>query len=216
MRSRQRPTQVLVSLYCLLFSIYAPAGAWSLSFSLDFANPSGNPATESSSISCAGHAFITPSTLELTRNGLDANITDSVGRATYVQSVPLWNAATGEAASFTTTFSFQITPYNKDDPQRIGDGMAFLLGHFPPPPVSPRETHGGTFGLLPSFTNGTGNARFVAVEFDTFLNPQNADIYWNHMGVDLNSVNSTAVTDTTTWPGKNLTSVGVDKTATVR
>jgi hypothetical protein len=68
-------------------------------------------------------------------------------------------------------------------------------------------------GLLHAFTNGTGNGTIVAVEFDTFQNPQNADISSSHVGIDINSINSTASTDTTS-PTRNLTS-GYKMTATV-
>jgi len=69
-------------------------------------------------------------------------------------------------------------------------------------------------GLLPAYTNGTGNGTIVAVEFDTFRNLANDDISSSHVGIDVNSVNSTASTDTTS-PTRNLTS-GYEMVATVR
>ncbi|VAI01474.1 unnamed protein product [Triticum turgidum subsp. durum] len=209
MGSRRRPslTTVVLVLLCLY---HAPRMALSLSFSLNFSDP-GVP-NRGASINFAGQAFLSSSTLELTTNTRDANIQYSTGRASYVDKVPLWNSATGETASFTTTFSFQITP-DRDNPSNTGDGMAFFLGHFPS--VIPPNSNGGSLGLLPAFTNGTGDSRIVAVEFDTFLNPQNADMTGNHVGIDVNSVNSTASTDTTTRPGRNLTSSHV-MTATIK
>jgi hypothetical protein len=80
-------------------------------------------------------------------------------------------------------------------------------------------TAAASIGLLPrlpaSSTTGKGAGRIVAVEFDTHRNPEYADISANHVGIDVNSINSTASTDTTTWPGKNLTSPNV-MTATVK
>ncbi|KAI4969680.1 hypothetical protein ZWY2020_000594 [Hordeum vulgare] len=112
-------------------------------------------------------------------------------------------------ASFTTTFSFRITPDSVSQ-LRTGDGMAFFLGRFPS--EIPPRSDGGSLGLLPDSTNGTGDTRIVAVEFDTYPNTLGgsayyADINGNHIGIDVNSLNSTASTDTTTWPGKNLTSL---------
>ncbi|KAE8784262.1 hypothetical protein D1007_42183 [Hordeum vulgare] len=115
-------------------------------------------------------------------------------------------------ASFTTTFSFQITP-DKESLPNTGDGMAFFLGHFPS--KIPDNSEGGGLALLPRYVNGTGDSRVVAVEFDTFTNVECGDINVNHIGIDINSLNSTAFTDTTTWPGKNLTSPDVPKTANV-
>ncbi|XP_020167014.1 L-type lectin-domain containing receptor kinase IX.1-like [Aegilops tauschii subsp. strangulata] len=209
MGSRRRPS--LTTLVQVLLCLYhAPRMALSLSFNLNFSDP-GVP-NRGASINFAGQAFLSSSALELTTNTSDANIQYSTSRASYVHKVPLWNSATGETASFTTTFSFRITP-DRDSPSSAGDGMAFFLGHFPS--VIPPKSEGGSLGLLPALTNGTGDTRIVAVEFDTFLNPQNADMNGNHVGIDVNSVNSTASTDTTTIPGRNLTSSHV-MTATVK
>ncbi|XP_047057892.1 L-type lectin-domain containing receptor kinase IX.1-like [Lolium rigidum] len=201
MECRQRRTTIILVLLCFYS---APRGASSLSFSLNFSDPN-----HGASIDLTGDAYFSPSRLELTRNAL-------TGRASYVHKVPLWNSATGEMASFTTTFSFQIIP-DKDRLSDTGDGMAFFLGHFPS--AIPPNSDGGGLGLLPRLpatsTTGKGASRIVAVEFDTHLNPEYADISANHVGIDVNSVNSTASTDTTTWPGKNLTSPSV-MTATVK
>ncbi|XP_020149504.1 L-type lectin-domain containing receptor kinase IX.1-like [Aegilops tauschii subsp. strangulata] len=205
MGSRHRcPTLVFL---VLLYLFCAPRRASSLSFNLNFSDPSAG-----SSIASTGDAFTTPSTLELTKNARNADIQNSVGRAWYARKVPLWSNATGEMASFTTAFSFQITP-DMDSVTYSGDGMAFFLGHFPS--KIPNNSVGGGLALLPKFADGTGDSRIVAVEFDTFANMECADINSNHVGIDVNSLTSTASTDTTSWPGKNLTSPNVLKTATV-
>ncbi|KAF7111431.1 hypothetical protein CFC21_111446 [Triticum aestivum] len=192
----------------MLCFFYAPRWVFSLSFNLNFSDPSAG-----SSMDLAGDASISSSRLELTKSERNTKIQDSVGRASYTHKVPLWSKVTGEMASFTTTFSFLITP-DKDSLPDTGYGMAFFLGHFPS--VLPLKSTGGSLGLLPYLTNGTGDSRIVAVEFDTFRNEQYADINRNHIGIDVNSLNSTAFTDTTTWPGKNLTSLGVIMKATVK
>ncbi|CAL4974992.1 unnamed protein product [Urochloa decumbens] len=200
---------VLCILYyylCIMLSIHVPC-ARSLSFNLSFSKPQSSDLSQM--INCTGDAYLTPDTLELTRNRRDQSSTDSLGRATYTQPVPLWDKATGETASFTTTFSFRITP----DPSTFpGDGMAFFLGHFGP--GIPINSTGGMLGLIPAYTNGTGDGTIVAVEFDTFRNLANDDISSSHVGIDVNSLNSTASTDTTSRT-KNLTS-GYEMVATVR
>ncbi|CAN6343894.1 unnamed protein product [Urochloa humidicola] len=188
---------VLCSLYLFwMLSIHVPR-AGSLSFNLSFSQPQSPDLPQL--IAFSGDAYFSPDTIELTRNSR----VNSVGRATYVQKVPLWDGATGELASFTTTFYFRIS---RDNPSAsyAGDGMAFFLGH--PEAGIPANSGGGSLGLVPVSANGTGDGGgIVAVEFDTFLNPENSDISYSHVGIDVNSVNSTASTDATTQT-KNLTS----------
>ncbi|XP_066359824.1 L-type lectin-domain containing receptor kinase IX.1-like [Miscanthus floridulus] len=210
--SCRRPSglHVSCSLCCfwmLLLSIHVPR-AGSLSFDLRFSKPQSPNLSQL--INCTGDALLTQDTLELTRNRLDQSSTGSVGRAKYMQAVRLWDGATGETASFTTTFSFRIIPDARTYP---GDGMAFFLGHFWSD--IPRYSGGGSLGLFPGGSNGTGDGTIVAVEFDTFLNPENADVSYSHVAIDVNSINSTAVEDTTS-PTKNLTSAGYVMMATVR
>ncbi|KAM0925283.1 hypothetical protein ACQ4PT_004312 [Festuca glaucescens] len=160
MDCRRRRTTIVLVLLCFY---YAPRGASSLSFSLNFSDPS--VANRGASIDLTGDAYFSPSRLELTRNALDASIYNNTGRASYVHKVPLWNSATGEMASFTTNFSFQIFP-DKNSLSDTGDGMAFFLGHFPS--EIPPNSDGGGLGLLPRLpatsTTGKGASRIVAVE----------------------------------------------------
>lgn len=204
-------TTVSRGIYCLctlllllLPSIHVPR-ARSLSFDLSFSKPQSPGLSQL--VNCTGDAYITPDTLELTRNRRDQSSTYSLGRATYMHPVPLWDARTGETASFTTTFSFLIS---RDPSTFPGDGMAFFLGHFGS--SIPTNSSGGMLGLMPAFTNGTGDGTVVAVEFDTFLNHANDDISGSHVGIDVNSLNSTAATDTSS--SRNLTS-GYEMVATV-
>ncbi|KAL6861695.1 hypothetical protein ACP4OV_017395 [Aristida adscensionis] len=176
---------------------------------LTFSQPH-SPENQEQLIKRTGDAQFTPDTLDLTRNRRDRNSIDSTGRAQYIEPVPLWDRASGEMASFTTTFRFKITP--DPDAQFPGDGLAFFLGHFQS--AIPNNSWGGQLGLLPAGTNGTGDSTIVAVEFDTALNTEHADISGNHIGIDVNSLNSTASTDIP-WPGSKLTS-GSPLVATVR
>jgi hypothetical protein len=96
--------------------------------------------------------------------------------------------------SFTTTFHFNIMPVGSG---LSGDGLAFFL--VPPESGMPAgDSRGGALGILPresKYWNDT--ASIIAVEFDTFLNPEYDDISDGHIGIDVNSLNSTASTNIT-------------------
>jgi hypothetical protein len=203
---------LLAVLCIILYDCTHVPRAGCLSFNLSFSQPQSLADLDRLTY-CTGDAYLTLDKLELTRRSRRTN--DSTGRATYTQPVRLWDAATGEMASFTTSFDFQIT---LDDASTIvtpGDGgMAFLLSHHVGSGIPP-GSFGGSLGLLPYATNGTGDTTMVAVEFDTYRNQQlYGDISGNHVAIDVNSLNSTAVTDTTS-PTRNLTS-GYKMMATVR
>jgi len=208
-RVSSHPSFLVLSL-CLYYYFLMSAAihfhrACSLSFNLSFSSPA---ADLNQLINITGDASLASNALDLTPKRRD-----QTGRATYAQPVPLWDAATGEMASFNTTFDFRITvPPNSL--HEITSGMAFFLGHVGFIPSKDDSGPGGTLGLLPFWTNGTGDGTIVAVEFDTYKDPQITDISHNHVGIDVNSLNSTASTDTSS-PTRNLTS-GDKMVATVR
>uniref|UniRef100_N1R0I3 non-specific serine/threonine protein kinase n=1 Tax=Aegilops tauschii TaxID=37682 RepID=N1R0I3_AEGTA len=142
-----------------------------------------------------------PGAIELTKNEIRDNLY-SLGRASYVHPVTLWDNTTGEVASF-SNFTFQIRFKNETDGQLRGlcgsgstpndgvaDGMAFFLAHYPS--RLPPNSVGGNLALFNDNNNldATGADRVVAVEFDTFLNSW--DHSDNHLGIDVNSINSKA------------------------
>ncbi|KAJ1254548.1 hypothetical protein BS78_K034600 [Paspalum vaginatum] len=211
---RPRPSLLVLFISLYWLSIHVRRAA-SLSFNFTFSQPR-IPANLPQLINCTGNASLSDNTLELTRNKNGENSGNSIGRAKYAYPVPLWDGATRELASFKTTFSFGITldrSNSTTSPGIPGDGMAFFLGHFEAD-FHP-ESGGGGLGLVTGgFTNGSGDSAFVAVEFDTYLNQIYADISSSHVGIDINSVNSTGSTDAS-LPTKNLTS-GYRMVATVR
>ena len=183
--------------------------ASSLSFNLSFTTPQ-SPANLSELIICTGDARLRVDALWLTRIRYDQLAPNSVGRVQYADPVPLWDRASGEMASFTTTFYFNIS---LDDKSGGGDGLAFFLAP-PESGVVPAKNSGAALGLLPNspkYWNDT--AGIIAVEFDTFQNLDYADISDDHIGIDVNSLISRASTTNTTFP--QLTSNFV-KMATVR
>jgi len=201
---------LLVICFFFFFSTHVPRAS-SLSFHLNFSEPTSACGVQ---INCT-KAYIANGMLELTGNDIDRGTIDNIGRATYAKPVPLWRAGGGGAmllASFTTSFTFRITP----DPRQpnTGDGMAFFLTPYASATEIPPGSGGGNLGLLAG-SNWTGDSRFVfvAVEFDTWSNGLPADINGDHMGIDNSSIVSMASTSTSS-PAGNLTS-NIDMTATV-
>ncbi|XP_054778930.1 L-type lectin-domain containing receptor kinase IX.1-like [Prosopis cineraria] len=121
---------------------------------------------------------------------------DTVGRATCSQPMHLWDKATGKLANFNTNFTFVIDSQGSYD---YGDGMAFFLA--PTGSVLPNivKVGGGAMGLIiggPETIFNSTDYPFVAVEFDIYSNwDPNVNEGWDpryqHVGVDINSINST-------------------------
>ncbi|KAF2285296.1 hypothetical protein GH714_042338 [Hevea brasiliensis] len=61
-------------------------------------------------ISLEGDAFSSSGVLHLTKNGKDDNLTYSVGRATYILPVHIWDGKTGNLTDFTSHFSLRYIP----------------------------------------------------------------------------------------------------------
>ncbi|CAL4940928.1 unnamed protein product [Urochloa decumbens] len=145
-------------------------------------------------IKVEGDALISGGWIDVTANRL-SGIGNSRGRASYsAQPMLLWDAATGEVASFITRFDFTIDPPPPLGINNKGTGMAFFLAAIPSslPPDSAAYDMGLT-NQNPDAVS-TGDARFVAVEFDTFndtaaLDP---DSTYDHVGIDVNSIRSVA------------------------
>jgi nitrate reductase NapE component len=168
----------------------------------------------SNDLECRGDASFANKMIELTRNDISSRSGGSQGRVWYAKPVPLWDAATAELASFTTTFDFKITPdksyMNPDGTNKKGDGMAFFLGPYSADVNLSSGSGGGSLGLFNSSNNGTSDSSVVAVEFDTFSNPgwDNYTGHQDHVGIDVNSIRSVASTDKSVAGDKlmNLTS----------
>ncbi|RRT39671.1 hypothetical protein B296_00035701 [Ensete ventricosum] len=137
-----------------------------------------------SNLTLVDDARVDDSVLRLTN---DSNYY-SIGRAFYPERLRL-AAGPGQAlSSFSTSFVFSILPEIDSSP---GFGLAFVLCNSTSPPGA---LSGQYFGV---FSNATRQspAPLLVVEFDAGRNPEFNDPDGNHVGVDLNFVES-AVTRT--------------------
>ncbi|KAK7321466.1 hypothetical protein VNO77_32136 [Canavalia gladiata] len=142
-----------------------------------------------SSLKLLGDAHLNNGTVSLTRDL--AVPTSGAGRALYSRPIRFRQPGTRFPASFTTFFSFSVTNLN---PSSIGGGLAFVL--------SPDDETLGDAGGFLGLAESDGSGGFIAVEFDTLMDVEFKDINGNHVGVDLNGVVSSEVSD--------LGNVGID------
>ncbi|XP_008779186.2 L-type lectin-domain containing receptor kinase IX.1-like [Phoenix dactylifera] len=161
-----RSLQILVLLFQLL-SIVIPLAS-PLSFNLT-GDKLGKP-----NINFSGDAYVDNIVVQLTSNQQAPSLNHSFGSATYSEPVPLWDKASGTLANFTTNFIFSIDSFGQNI---SADGLAFFLS---PIPLEGNYFFGGTFGLFLD--------DLVAVEFDSFKNPEYNDSSYNHVGIDTWSV----------------------------
>ncbi|XP_026657649.2 L-type lectin-domain containing receptor kinase IX.1-like [Phoenix dactylifera] len=169
---------ILVLLLFQLLTVLIPLAS-PLSF-----NFTGND-LDKPNINFSGDAYFNGRNVQLTKNqaGKGANFSNSVGRATYSVPVPLWDKASGTLANFTTNFAFAIDGLGKI---YSADGLAFFLSpiNFKAPP----DSHGAGLGLFSRSGNKTEESKVVAVEFDSYENPNVSDISDNHVGIDIGSI----------------------------
>ncbi|XP_059304002.1 L-type lectin-domain containing receptor kinase S.1 [Lycium ferocissimum] len=125
----------------------------------------------------------------------------SLGRAFYPSQIPIKSTSnsTSISSTFSTQFIFSVLP---DDSSSPGFGLAFVLSASTSPPNALSSQY---FGL---FSNATVHtvAPLLAVEFDTGRNPEFNDPDRNHVGIDLNSIES-VVTQTAGYYNDNDTFV---------
>ncbi|KAF8017581.1 hypothetical protein BT93_H2689 [Corymbia citriodora subsp. variegata] len=111
-----------------------------------------------------------------------------VGRAFYAEKMQLWDSASRTLADFSTRFSFAIDTLNQSV---YGAGLAFFLA-----PVGfqiPVNAVGGFLGLFNTTNSDSSSNQIVAVEFDTFANPE-WDPAYEHVGINKNSIASAVTT----------------------
>ncbi|GLT83692.1 hypothetical protein SLE2022_019660 [Rubroshorea leprosula] len=109
----------------------------------------------------------------------------SSGTVIYNYPIPFFHQESNTTASFNTSFSFSI----KNLTASFGGGLTFFMS----PDNQTLGSPGGYLGLVNS-SQLTKN-RFIAVEFDTRLDPHFGDPNDNHVGFDIDSLNSIKTAD---------------------
>jgi serine/threonine protein kinase len=129
-----------------------------------------------------GMATVTPAgLLQLTNDTIMPK-----GHAFHPHPVTFRRPAAAGMSSFSTTFVFAIV---SEFLELSTSGFAFLVA-----PTTDLSTAmpNQYLGVFNGTNNGDARNRIFAVEFDTVRNPELADINNNHVGVDVNSLNSSA------------------------
>ncbi|XP_031280089.1 probable L-type lectin-domain containing receptor kinase S.7 [Pistacia vera] len=176
-----------------------------LSFNLVLAiNVSFNfPSLTLRNLTLLGDAYLRNGVIGLTRElGVPSS---SSGTLVYNNPVTFFDQETNSSASFNTKFTFSI---NNVNPGSYGDGLAFFIS----PDDQILGSPGGYLGLVNS-SQLTEN-KFVAIEFDTRLDAHFNDPNENHVGLDINSLNSIKTADPILQgidlKSGNLTTVWID------
>jgi serine/threonine protein kinase len=119
-----------------------------------------------------------------------------LGRALY--QFPVQMKSNKTLSSFSTTFVFSMVP---PPSETGGHGIAFIMTpHASPSGALPAEH----LGLLNLTSNGQPYNHLFAVEFDTNMNPEFNDPDGNHVGVDINNLDSLETKTAGYWNGNDF------------
>jgi hypothetical protein len=124
---------------------------------------------------------------EITSTGLlklTNNTNFAMGHAFYPNPITFKNSSNGTVSSFSTTFVFAIV---SEDATRRGHGLAFVIA---PTRGLPADSSSQYLGLFNFSNNDDPKNQIVAIELDTFQNPEFDDINSNHVGIDINGLKS--------------------------
>ncbi|OVA10820.1 Protein kinase domain [Macleaya cordata] len=176
----RRDLLLLFSLYIFFGSFFIPS---TIADNLKFEFPSFSLRN----LTLIGDSYLRNGVIGLTR---ELNVpSSSSGSIICNTPITFFDRNTNISASFSTKFSFSITNVN---PGSFGDGLAFFIS----PDNQTIGSTGGYLGLVNS-SQLTKN-KFVAVEFDTRLDPQFDDPNYNHIGLDIDNLISIKTADPNT------------------
>ncbi|KAI4332129.1 hypothetical protein L6164_017063 [Bauhinia variegata] len=162
------------------FQLLTSVSATEFIYNIDF---------NSTNIQLFGNATIEASILTITNASVH-----SIGRALYPAKIPTKSST---PLPFSTSFIFSISPFQDLVP---GHGFVFF---FTPVTDIKGKTLPELLGLFNRTSNGSSNNHVFGIEFDMFLDEQFNDIDDNHVGVDINSLNSVASHTAGFWGGKD-------------
>lgn len=108
-------------------------------------------------------------------------ITNRFGRVILQKNFVVYHG--NKTASFNTQFDLNLQPKNGTG----AEGLAFIITS---DYSLPADSYGKWLGLFNAITNGSSSAKVLAVEFDTKKSPGTNDPDGNHVGINVNSINS--------------------------
>ncbi|XP_027150438.1 L-type lectin-domain containing receptor kinase S.6 [Coffea eugenioides] len=180
---------ILIWAYLLFLYVYTSSSFSSsapLYFPANNVTLFGDASVENDSIRLTqDHQCTSPS--QSTLESASSTSLSGIGRAFYINPIRFLDSSSkGTAASFSCSFSFNISPTPSCP---FGDGLAFLV-------TSNMDSLSITDGWmgLPEEVSNTQDS-FIAVEFDTSYNPFFDDINGNHVGIDVRQIKSLASVD---------------------
>ncbi|GER36461.1 lectin protein kinase [Striga asiatica] len=118
----------------------------------------------------------------------------SLGRAIYPSKIPTKRPNSSAVLPFSTSFIFSMAPFRGALP---GHGILFV---FVPTPGILESASAQHLGLFNRTSNGDPRSHVFGVEFDVFQNEEFGDINGNHVGVDVNSLESVRACEAGFWP----------------
>jgi len=142
-------------------------------------------------------AFENNGVLRLTNDSHQA-----VGHAFYSNPIQFKNSS-GQVMSFSTAFAFAVITERGAG----ADGFAFTIS---PTKDLPGAAPGPYLGLFNAGIDGNFSNHILAVEFDTFKDPELNDLDDNHVGVDINSVVSNRSVRAVQFKGSATNKVDLD------
>nr|XP_043617763.1 L-type lectin-domain containing receptor kinase IX.1-like [Erigeron canadensis] len=166
-------------LLCILLVLIIPNEADPINFDFRYLGPQN----QNTDIVTMDAAFISDNGMQL----IPDHTTFIAGRGIYKRLLHIWDKASRELASFSTTFSFVIESSTFED--YYADGFTFFLAE-----NNSVATTGGALGLPIDSSTYKIIYPFVAVEFDTLWNkewdPASLSLNDYHAGINVNSLNS--------------------------
>ena len=179
--------RVLVSL--LVYRLLLPSGSYlTVGQNTNFSFPSFNSTDHLNLVGDVQHNTV-DSSIQINPEGA-AESKGSCGKLLWKEKVRVVDVASGKVASFSTSFSFAITGQDRwltSTGYQHGDGMAFTFAT----DNSTLAGGGSCLCLLWQQDNGLPSNQVFAVEFDTWKTEWFDDPSDSHIGVDVNSMNST-------------------------